>query len=226
MKTKAFTLIELLIVVAIIAILAAIAVPNFLEAQTRAKVARVKSDLRTTATAIESYWVDNPTGPTDCGNGAVTGEWRPYAPNVGHQFLSDPKANFTLGYEVTTPIAYLTSTTAFKDVFKLRRADIQNAAGLSGRDFYNFGNWNMRGKVSTTTTYAASKENCGLWYMSSAGPDKFTNNRNTAATGDYQEVNSIPYRVSYDPTNGTISVGDIFRSQKYSEGLVQQLVLP
>ncbi len=53
-----FTLIELLIVVAIIAILAAIAVPNFLEAQTRAKVSRVKADMRSTVTAIEAYMVD------------------------------------------------------------------------------------------------------------------------------------------------------------------------
>ena len=54
----AFTLIELLIVVAIIAILAAIAVPNFLEAQVRAKVSRTISDMRTLNTAIEAYAVD------------------------------------------------------------------------------------------------------------------------------------------------------------------------
>jgi len=56
--SASFTLIELLIVVAIIAILALIAVPNFLEAQTRAKVSRVKADLRTLATALEAYYVD------------------------------------------------------------------------------------------------------------------------------------------------------------------------
>jgi prepilin-type N-terminal cleavage/methylation domain-containing protein len=57
-SSRAFTLIELLIVVAIIAILASIAVPNFLEAQTRSKVSRAAADVRSLATALEAYHTD------------------------------------------------------------------------------------------------------------------------------------------------------------------------
>ncbi len=47
---------ELLLVVAIIAILSAILIPNFLQARARAEVAGSKANLKNIATALESFW--------------------------------------------------------------------------------------------------------------------------------------------------------------------------
>ncbi|MHB8450089.1 MAG: prepilin-type N-terminal cleavage/methylation domain-containing protein [Mycobacteriales bacterium] len=60
-KEEGFTLIELLVVIIIIGILAAIAIPVFLSQRTKGYDASVKSDLRNTATAEETYLTDNPT---------------------------------------------------------------------------------------------------------------------------------------------------------------------
>ncbi len=54
-----FTLIELLVVIIIIGILAAIAIPVFLNQRKKAVDASLKSDLRTVANAEETYFVDN-----------------------------------------------------------------------------------------------------------------------------------------------------------------------
>lgn len=56
---KAFTLIELLIVVVIIGILAAIAIPKFANTKDKAYIASMKSDLRNLVTAQEAYYHDN-----------------------------------------------------------------------------------------------------------------------------------------------------------------------
>lgn len=74
MSERAFTLIELLIVVAIIGILAAIAVPNFLNAQLRAKISQAYADTRTLADGLEMYRLDHnippPVKSPDYPNGA------------------------------------------------------------------------------------------------------------------------------------------------------------
>src|SRR3989304_5625907 len=87
-ESRGFTLIELLIVVAIIGILAAIAVPNFLNAQVRAKIARVLADCRAISTSLEAYSIDHNAYVPDMGS--ANEEVRSY------RYL-------------TTPIAYLTS---------------------------------------------------------------------------------------------------------------------
>jgi prepilin-type N-terminal cleavage/methylation domain-containing protein len=58
-RRTGFTLVEIMIVVAIIALLAAIAVPGFLRARKRSQASRVINDLRLIDSAVDQYAIEN-----------------------------------------------------------------------------------------------------------------------------------------------------------------------
>ena len=72
---RGFTLVEIMIVVAIIALLAAIAVPGFLRARKRSQASRILNDLRMIDSAVDQYAIETnrTTGFT-----LVTADWTNY----------------------------------------------------------------------------------------------------------------------------------------------------
>lgn len=100
-KKRGFTLIELMVVIVIIGILVAIALPNFIGAQERAKLASLKSNMRTFQTMLEVYGVDYagtyPVTMTELSTEAVS---KNYAKSYKNPFTSVNLlvSNTTAGY--------------------------------------------------------------------------------------------------------------------------------
>jgi type II secretory pathway pseudopilin PulG len=180
--------------VAIIAILAAIAVPNFLEAQVRSKVSRAKSDMRSYSIAINAYQVDYnrpPLGYTEAG--------------LAYPGIAQNN-RFWIFKFLTTPVAYLTSLPT--DPFAPKMAGREEAVYYFFNTFY---------KSSSYTAAVVDKVRAKgfMWVLYSVGPnrnegepwieDMLANNPGTPLTNGISAAGNI-----YDPSNGTVSYGKIY----------------
>ncbi len=74
-KRAGFTLVEIMIVVAIIALLAAIAVPGFLRARKRSQASKIINDLRLIDGAVDQYAIEN---SKSSGFSVGTADWTNY----------------------------------------------------------------------------------------------------------------------------------------------------
>jgi prepilin-type N-terminal cleavage/methylation domain-containing protein len=190
-RKKGFTLIELLIVVAIIGILAAIAVPNFMNAQIRAKLARVESDMRTLATAFSMYRLDQGRSPRD------------NFPNHGWFY------SYAL---LTSPVAYMPSV--IPDVFQAEDVNLgagHRIGGPNGKLTYDYGTDEFHGWNGHDTNHAWFKAwGNSQWKIGSPGPDKAYQNVAFLYPGAGWLAGAY-----YNSSNGLISPGDIFRCEAW-----------
>lgn len=192
-RKEAFTLIELLIVVAIIGVLAAIAVPNFMNARIRAQIGRVRSDLRAFSTALESYYIDRNEYP-----------WGTF-PNE--------RGGYTTGslFNLTTPVAYLSSVDQ-EDPFG-EGSWTGTPGGPTNKTFYTYVNYNgLWARYDTSAkSYFSNNPYFKGYGMASFGPDKRDSGGVWATLMFKVGSRHAGSLALYAPSNGLVSLGDICR---------------
>ncbi|HOJ58670.1 MAG TPA: prepilin-type N-terminal cleavage/methylation domain-containing protein [bacterium] len=157
-----FTLIELLIVVAIIGILAAIAVPNFLNAQLRARVARVQTDQKAIGTALGMYYVDH---------------------NAFPPFLNWPAFAFIGVKELTTPVAYMADYPVDPFYRSEEGHGVPETHKYVKMSYYNLDIMEKTGQARGNTSFGVKEYRQGSrWCVRSFGPNR---------AADYDSANDV-----------------------------------
>lgn len=189
-RHQGFTLIELLIVIAIILILISIALPNFLEAQIRAKVARAQGDVRSLGQAQESYFLDRKVYTNDCGG-------------------SNPGC-----IQLTTPIRYIGSMPIdpfgahkYGGGWNYHYEEVQKAFYPMGT-----GTWGTVAYMKANKIYPNTQEPPirDAFIIYSAGPT-WNQLEPGGPTGTFPQPQDECNWTKYSPTNGTRSYGGIMR---------------
>jgi len=122
-KHAGFTLVEIMIVVAIIALLAAIAVPGFLRARKRSQASKILNDLRMIDAAVDQYAIE--TNRTT-GNVVNTADWTNYVKK--NSILYNTGANlFGHGYGAQT----------VDTIPQVPAADYQALSDVAGTGFWS-----------------------------------------------------------------------------------------
>lgn len=195
-KDVGFTVIELLIVIVIISIIAAIAVPNLMSANIRARVSGVKADMGSIAIALEDYKIDDPyrnypvEPPSPYGHDEIA---------VSGQAFDDPSDAVGLG----------------KLVYPLDASEPTYLKRIAGDPFNDSGEEEWNGTSGAHNNHycyftadadqESSSTEAKYWALVSYGPDKdldITNYSQAKAAVD-SGTNL------YDPDNGITSSGDI-----------------
>ena len=122
---KGFTLVEIMIVVAIIAILAAVAIPNFIRYRNDSRTAACIANMKQLQTAAESWLTKNPTGTPTVDDLCGTGDDK-YIKNT----LTCPKGgSYTIGKDANGSI---TVTCGSNDPDHVLPGDTASGGGTGG----------------------------------------------------------------------------------------------
>ena len=186
--SMSFTLIELLIVVSIIGILAAIAIPNFMNANIKAKIASTYTRIKTAHTAIASYMLDHQMFPP---HGFVGTYDRPVAFSA-----------------LTTPVNYLGSLDTCEDIFRqyvFLPDDLEERVITKAYFMYDAKSAYDQLRIFTNDS---RKDDENKYLLASTGPDGWSPNLYSLPTF-HNKLLLSNMNLIYSSTNGLRSKGDI-----------------